>query len=126
MEGEMSDEAKHTPEPWFWDQGDIGEEYSALYCDIYVDLGDFIVASVNHTDVPIGRANAARIVACVNACAGIPTEQLEAGCVRKLVASLQDAIDPFEYPTRNLDGSLVGEPMWVGYARAAIAPFDKN
>jgi len=35
--------------------------------------------------VAISEPNARRIVACVNACEGIPTESLEAGVVHKLV-----------------------------------------
>jgi hypothetical protein len=54
----MSETAKHTPAPWEWDAGDIGEDYSIPYCDVYA--GDFIVAQVN------GRQNAAFIVLSCN------------------------------------------------------------
>lgn len=60
---------QHTPEPW---------EVSALggglhandvpICQFFNDCGD---------DFQNHEANARRIVACVNACAGIPNEQLE-------------------------------------------------
>ena len=59
----------HTPEPWRANaaQADIegpdGEEVAVCYC--------------NDDDGSDAIANARRIVACVNACAGIPTEELE-------------------------------------------------
>ena len=64
---------KHSPEPWEID-------------DEYVQQGDVAICHVLSIDSdiegdwvrgPITEANARRIVACVNACAGLPTEQLE-------------------------------------------------
>ena len=40
------------------------------------------------TDQP-ALENARRIVACVNACAGIPTEELEQGVVQALIEALE-------------------------------------
>lgn len=60
----MSDK-QHTPEPWkHVGQGDIIGANNDDTCAAYLraDIGD---------------ANARRIVACVNACAGIPTDVLE-------------------------------------------------
>jgi len=37
--------------------------------------------------------NAQRIVACVNACDGIPTEALEAGVVREMVEAITEIVD---------------------------------
>lgn len=64
-------ENKHTPEPWktvF--RGDEG----GLDIDAFVSngWGDYVTLALN-----VGEANARRIVACVNACAGVPTERLE-------------------------------------------------
>lgn len=57
---------QHTPEPWkHVGQGDIIGANNDDACAAYL-----------RTD--IGDANARRIVACVNACAGIPTASLEA------------------------------------------------
>lgn len=65
-------ENKHTPEPWktvF--RGDEG----GLDIDAFVSngWGDYVTLAIN-----VGEANASRIVACVNACAGIETIYLEA------------------------------------------------
>lgn len=72
---------KHTPEPWHLPQGDL----------IFVSKvgGRGYVAKMMPLDAPRDRkglptdisdemcANARRIVACVNACRGLPTDELE-------------------------------------------------
>lgn len=78
-------ETKHSPEPWR-----RGEEHETM---VEIEThADRLVARVVHPPFAsssrcqhFGRdpfcemdANARRIVACVNACAGIPTEALEA------------------------------------------------
>lgn len=59
----------HTPEPW---------TYDLTHCDVVDDISDLIMRPPNY---PVAsdedRANARRIVACVNACEGIPTKTLE-------------------------------------------------
>jgi hypothetical protein len=58
--------AQHTPEPWTF-----GEDNDGWYvCGCYVGNDE-------QHGCALSEANARRIVACVNACAGIPTEQLE-------------------------------------------------
>ena len=73
---------QHTQEPWRVAIGDdyyieadgIPEKYPHHFkCD---DLGKH-VAIVGHRACDFGEANARRIVACVNACAGLDTELLE-------------------------------------------------
>ena len=70
--------AKHTPEPW---------EVRSI-CSVTSNRTDFTIGPVNKnyvaciyafelSDRPLVAANCYRIVACVNACAGIPTEKLE-------------------------------------------------
>jgi hypothetical protein len=58
---------EHTKEPWIADSHYVITE------------GHTPIAYCNHTDAydGIGAANAKRIVACVNACAGIATGHLE-------------------------------------------------
>jgi hypothetical protein len=62
----------HTPEPW--------EVRDGMVIKAVGDDGAYVAAAVR---APAGHskeqadANARRIVACVNACAGIPTEDLE-------------------------------------------------
>jgi hypothetical protein len=61
----------HTPEPWFW----LPEEGNFI-----VNRSDFIIA-----EVPCQGSNPVdgrRIVACVNACVGVPTEKLESDYVQ--------------------------------------------
>ena len=63
----------HTPEPWhlsFDDANGLQIEADGLTCVLYVSAED-IDADMFRTE------DARRIVACVNACAGIPTEALE-------------------------------------------------
>lgn len=84
----------HTPEPWY-----------AIGDTIYKDIGDkrHSIADCHHWAEETGP-NARRIVACVNACAGIPTPDCEniattivnaaelANAVRELLAA-HDARD---------------------------------
>ena len=69
--------SEHTREPWKCDGEDLwhcGESYESK-----VDPHEFtgIVIDKNVRRSTRARANARRIVACVNALAGIPTERLE-------------------------------------------------
>ena len=76
--------SKHTPEPWKISHDDSTEEWS-----IVTNQHGSIIANVNEETGPelVGYApvvrkmpgieNARRIVACVNACAGVRTEALE-------------------------------------------------
>lgn len=78
MRGEREKAAKteHTPEPWEWSkhkfnsppfEGTLEQE-----CGIYPPLGES-----GPVAIASGEANARRIVACVNACAGLSTGFLE-------------------------------------------------
>lgn len=82
---------EHTKEPWEWSEhkfnappfeGTLDNE-----CGIYPpdgENGPVAIAS--------GKNDARRIVACVNACAGVATEELEqSGFVAGLVERLEDA-----------------------------------
>ncbi len=57
----------HTPEPWSFEVTDEHDEYS---CDVF-DSNELSI--IDGSNGLITEANARRIVACVNACAGIPT-----------------------------------------------------
>ena len=71
---------KHSSEPWCTDQ--MSHEEPLMDITI-IAANDDRVAKVWIDDAPVEdfnarqRLNARRIVACVNACAGLPTEQLE-------------------------------------------------
>lgn len=64
----------HTPEPWLWHaQGEASE-----YCLITHDNKWVIAFRINgEQTIARERANARRIVTCVNACKGIPNVDLE-------------------------------------------------
>lgn len=63
----------YTPEPWVADRQTVRAGEVCIRTQLVWGNGpDFEAAAEVHT------ANARRIAACVNACEGIPTEQLEA------------------------------------------------
>ena len=69
-------ETKHSPTPWVNDMGYISS----------VPENDLVTIAVQRNSGFIGmQANAARIVACVNACEGVDTEDLTHGCYQKLI-----------------------------------------
>jgi hypothetical protein len=77
----MSDEAKHSPEPWRLDgENDIADATGAVVVHTEWEQHGYINVETR-LEWPWWSypGNRARIVACVNACAGIPTEALEAG-----------------------------------------------
>ena len=63
---------KHTPEPWrlYRNNQSVGDAVGNAVCDVWPRC-DAQLASEE------GKANARRIVSCVNACIGIGTEALE-------------------------------------------------
>ena len=67
----------HTKEPWDWSEHKFNsapfEGTLDAECGIYPPLGES-----GPVAIASGKENARRIVACVNACAGIPTDDLEA------------------------------------------------
>jgi len=70
--------SKHTKEPWEFDGS--GGRWSLLQGDHEADIGELGSA--------YSAANARRIVACVNACAGLSTEALESGALADLVKAV--------------------------------------
>lgn len=72
----------YTKEPWYYDETDktvwFNELEPTLICEV-VGMDNFTAL----------HPNGKRIVACVNACAGILTEALEAGVVRDMVEALR-------------------------------------
>jgi len=96
----------HTPEPW-------------------ADYRNTLPATLSATDY-------ARARACVNACAGIPTEQLEAGRMAELIAAARLApqyIFLAELDAKNQGHADLERDAHKDYQRlfAALAPFqDKS
>lgn len=101
---------KHTKEPWIIDSDRRrganlirGDKAKMVAWTIYFDNG-------SKTEL----ANAKRIVACVNACAGIRTEALESGLIKYL---LNDAymrtLNPFDpNPQNKMDMKYLGKPVY--------------
>ena len=73
----------HTQEPWQWGFNPAGFFSNEI---VIRPVGEFPhgdwIADVGSSGDEMRLANARRIVACVNACAGIPTEVLENGHVQ--------------------------------------------
>lgn len=69
----------HTKEPWHVVDADFGDATTRYIDDEPGAEGgrDFYLATVEHGDQVELEANARRIVACVNACAGLSTGILE-------------------------------------------------
>lgn len=115
---------KHTPEPWRVDEY---KNPCLMFASIEVDHGKVkFIASVyttNHSEYgnETARANAERIVACVNACAGIhdPKELIEGAdialrerdALRKLLREVSDTI---------FANSDMNTPLWIEDIRAKI------
>ena len=107
---------QHTPEPWYTD------ESCGYPCDIHDKLnGDLIVRAfgdqVNDVD---GVANARRIVACVNACAGMQTESLESG---DLIAAHRAVINAV---TKQRDELLAALDEYINAADNIMSPKDDD
>ena len=69
---------KHTKEPW--------KKASLYRCYILSDTNENVAITTYHED-------ARRIVACVNACAGITNEALEAGVVHSALINFEESLD---------------------------------
>lgn len=137
----------HTQEPWRFSDRDWRNQESEFYffivgdvqpyepnsdiddSGIYSDTATAIaIVKGNATAGDIPHANARRIVAAMNACAGIPTEALEGGVVGQLLASLKamlawavkddDRCYDLDIPDADMGPKLLAD---VTAARAAIA-----
>ncbi|NOZ67907.1 MAG: hypothetical protein GXP46_01350 [Deferribacteres bacterium] len=72
---------KHSPEPW------RNESITILGAD-----GKKIAIMASPFDLKRQEANVRRIVACVNACAGISTDALNSGAIENLIKSCEDVL----------------------------------
>lgn len=84
---------QHTPEPWILDGNCVAAESDQLNKGYYTAIGRG----------PDRDGNARRIVACVNACRGLPTEELEQkGIVAAVGTQLLAADDRAEGQEREI------------------------
>ena len=89
--------SNHTPEPWYWHENDS-------YCEINSErdgqIGDSCASSCLG-DIDLGRANAARIITCVNACAGMEDPAAEIDELKQqrdeLLDALRSAVETIEW-----------------------------
>lgn len=87
---EVEEKVQHTPEPWaLRDESQKGHGFS-----IYSPQSPYWSSEVAHY---IGEKDAKRIIACVNACAGIPTEALENGALGDALKTLALYADPHNW-----------------------------
>lgn len=115
-------ENKHTAEPW---------AVKGAAIRTADEIGIDVIARMQVSNQPFWDEDARRIVACVNACAGIPTELLndskcwaEAGIetatsLRKQIATLTRQRDlAVEAITRSID--MVGHPDNITYLQQTL------
>lgn len=79
----MSNESKHTAEPW---------QYRRNQLFVNDHEGQCVIGECNTNFPELSIANARRIAACVNACAGISTENLEDNLPVKELADRYNAV----------------------------------
>lgn len=99
---------QYTPEPWSLDvYGPRGKEEAEA--DIF---GGDDVSIIDGSSGLVSPANARRIVACVNACAGIPDNKLSDGCILELAVEQEIAIMKLEKQRDELLAALEGLTGW--------------
>lgn len=76
-------ESKHTAEPWQYHRGQLF---------VNDHEGQLVIGECNTNFPELSVANARRIAACVNACAGISTENLEDNLPVKELADRYNAV----------------------------------
>lgn len=98
---------EHSPEPWMCESwGDKSAPGSQEFC-VWSDRGR---KDVSGQEIPIANTteeDARRIVACVNACAGIATNNLEAmgeGGLFELLGRYQSIADDLDRSSRAIRG----------------------
>lgn len=126
----MSD-TKHTPEPWIYEglSGDIDEGWEASLI-IPGDKGNadwhsFIVAYGLQGEEGAGElaeANARRIVACVNACAGMADPEAEIAKLKAEMEELREAAEAYmQLSTCYRLGARPTEKLFAALSKARAA-----
>ena len=105
--------SNHTPEPWYWHENDS-------YCEINSErdgqIGDSCASSCLG-DIDLGRANACRIVACVNACEGMEDPAAEIAELKRQRDELLGLVKAVVYHSLSVtvNGTLCAAFPWVEY-----------
>lgn len=118
--------SKHTPEPWVLFE--VGDRFKHQ-CPASSDKTS-ILTVVSEDDMHFGAVyndeDARRIVACVNACAGIPSEILELdertalayrGYVQKLKSDRDELLSVLEETSKNLSDAAI-KVKWFSVSAA--------
>ena len=105
--------SNHTPEPWYWHE-------NGSYCEINSErdgqIGDSCASSCLG-DIDLGRANACRIVACVNACEGMEDPAAEIAELKRQRDELLGLVKAVVYHSLSVtvNGTLCAAFPWVEY-----------
>jgi hypothetical protein len=113
----MRFDMKHTKEPWYVDCGNLIYEREENNC-----IGEAIGAGISNCQ------NARRIVACVNACAGISNEELELRDVKPVKAA-SDHIAQLEQRNAELVEALINSEKRIQYLEQElfnVSDFDEG
>ena len=105
--------SNHTPEPWYWHENDS-------YCEINSERDGQIVDSCASSclgDIDLGRANARRIVACVNACEGMEDPAAEIAELKRQLDELLGLVKAVVYHSVPVtaNGTRCAAFPWVEY-----------
>lgn len=114
---EAEQEVPHSPEPW-----DADGRLVFAGTKLVARCSECHPARYETPQHWTQEANARRIAAAVNACAGIPTEQLESGAIRTLVDAARELCQADEYSSFIYAGPRGRYAMQS--LRAALAAFE--
>ena len=86
---------EHTKEPWEYRLHNPEGGNQSLYIEAPRDgrCSDGVAEIIPRGKGKLGEPDARRIVACVNACQGIPTEALEDGVVEEMVTAAKKYLE---------------------------------
>ena len=114
--------SKHTPEPWvFDDRPDIDTNF---YSDDATGsiIGECQEYTFAHRDIEERRANASRIVTCVNACAGMADPAAEIAELKRQRDELLGLVKAVSYHSipATVDGIKCAAFPWAEYESMVI------
>ena len=121
--------SKHTPEPWKISHDDSTEEWSivtnqqgSIIANVNEETGPELVGSDPVMRKMPGLENASRIVACVNACAGMADPAAEIAELKRQRDELLGLVKAVSYHSipATVDGIKCAAFPWVEYESMVI------
>ena len=95
------------------------EHWGRVNCHLTAEVDDASIGSIWVNGTSKNRANARRLVACWNACEGIPTEMLEAVCKVPLAAAmLVEQLDHFKALAKDNGQAIIKTACELADAKA--------